>query len=784
MFSGRRDLVAVLTVLFLGGYSAGVFAVDFATPVSYSVGTAATGLVVADFNGDGKLDLATANSGDGNVSILLGNGDGTLQTAVNFPAGVANPASLAVGDFNDDGKLDLAAVDLSLRMLSVLLGNGNGSFQTGKTLALAFDPTQVIVVSDFDLDGESDVAISGSDPNTSTLVINIFLGKGDGTFQSPTQTSVAGVQSLTAADFNSDGKPDLAVFAGNGVNILLGNGDGTLQPATIVAVQDIGSIHPHVSAFQVGDLNNDGKMDLVTRSAGSSCSGDNCVGTAKISRFLGSGIGSFGEEVIIGSATFRYRQFHLPTSGSDIDRFVLGDFNGDDKLDVGYRRVRFGGGTFFEGQLGRGDGSFSPILRFGPSISLVAVADLNSNKNDDLVLSAGDNTVSVALNTSPTGGADLGIITASASAEPVGVGLNLTYTANLLNEGPKDSTGVTFTDTLPNGVSFVSATTTQGNCTHSLLVVTCNIGSLASAFDVTVFIVVTPTATGTITNTMNVSANEGDLAPTNNLVMQDTTVVQTFTLTVATAGAGSGTVTSDLGGINCPGTCSAPLAMGTAVSVTATPAAGFSFTGWSGACSGTDECSVTMNANRKITATFVPSPDFSLSAAAPEPTSVSAGHSATSTLTINSANGFNSEVHFACSVDPFPVLAPACSLNPASATPAASGSATSTLMISTTAPTAALVAPVAYGRLNAMWLPIAGLAWVGMGLSQRIRRKKIMTLSMLCLVLACGVIFQVACVGSREPHTTGGTPPGTYTITITGTSGSTQHSTTVTVTVQ
>ena len=183
-----------------------------------------------------------------------------------------------------------------------------------------------------------------------------------------------------------------------------------------------------------------------------------------------------------------------------------------------------------------------------------------------------------------------------------------------------------------------------------------------------------------------------------------------------------------------------------------------------------------------MTAAFVVNPDFSLSAAAASRASVAAGHSATSTVTINSTHGFNGEMQFTCSVDPAPTLAPTCSLNPASATPAANGSATSTLTIATTAPAAALAAPVAGGWLYALWLPIVGMAWAGMGLAPKIARKRILAAVTLCFALAGGTLFQVACGGSMPPHPTG-TPPGTYTVTVTGTSGSTQHFTNVMITV-
>src|SRR5205807_5346036 len=107
----------------------------FQTAMNFAVGTNPSSVAVSDFNGDGKLDLAVANQGSNNVSVLLGKGDGTFQAATNFGAGT-NLFSVAVGDFNGDGKPDLAVANIgnignpsSPSNVSVLLGNGDGSFQ-------------------------------------------------------------------------------------------------------------------------------------------------------------------------------------------------------------------------------------------------------------------------------------------------------------------------------------------------------------------------------------------------------------------------------------------------------------------------------------------------------------------------------------------------------------------------------------------------------------------------------------------------------------------------------
>ena len=140
-------------------------------------GTAPYALVAGDFNGDGRTDLAVANIGSNDVSVLLGNGDGTFQDQVRYAAG-DEPFALVAGDFNGDGRTDLAVANAGSNDVSVLLGNGDGTFQDQVRYAAGDEPF-ALVAGDFNGDGRTDLAVANYDSGD----VSVLLGNGDGTFQ-------------------------------------------------------------------------------------------------------------------------------------------------------------------------------------------------------------------------------------------------------------------------------------------------------------------------------------------------------------------------------------------------------------------------------------------------------------------------------------------------------------------------------------------------------------------------------------------------------------------------
>ena len=207
-----------------------------------------------NFNHDGIPDLAVANLLSNDVTILLGNGDGTFRDAnANVTGGI--PFSIATGDFNGDGNTDLAVAFYRDSDLVILPGLGDGTFGEPQVIATGQSPESV-VTGDFNGDGKTDLAVA-VDPN----LVMILKGDGHGNFQlANTFTVDPGPLFLYTGDFNGDGKTDLAVIyaATNQVTVSLGNGDFTFQDLTRLDL----SLYGATTALVTADLNGDGLADL------------------------------------------------------------------------------------------------------------------------------------------------------------------------------------------------------------------------------------------------------------------------------------------------------------------------------------------------------------------------------------------------------------------------------------------------------------------------------------------------------------------------------------------
>jgi len=251
----------------------------FQPPVYYqtdpnpNLNTFPESLTLGDFNSDGNLDIAVANYGPGSVGILLGNSNGTFQNVVTYPE-VFNSAAefIVTADFNGDGKLDLATCNsgnpVGNNKISVLLGNGDGTFQIPPALYTTGLNPIYMVTADFNGDGKPDLATTNAHGS-----ISVLLNSGTGTFPTKTDPSAGtdpGV--LAAADVNLDGFPDLVVASsgGNNVTILLNNTDGTFQQPAINTTAVAGSSPIGVTT---GDFNVDGKPDIAVANTGNNTLG-------------------------------------------------------------------------------------------------------------------------------------------------------------------------------------------------------------------------------------------------------------------------------------------------------------------------------------------------------------------------------------------------------------------------------------------------------------------------------------------------------------------------------
>ena len=337
--------------------------------------------VVGDFNNDGKLDIVSMEAPGGylEIDVALGNGDGTFQYPLIqnlFSPGQHTPYAMAVGDFNGDGNLDVAVWGIyaanNTSEVMIFLGNGNGTFNWTGTYAApnSSDYTESpnsLYVADFNGDGKLDLAAL-----TQYNGVFIYLGNGDGTFQTavgystvdPNHPNNYTASGMAVGDLNGDGKLDIAVTESNGMAVLLNNGNGTFGTATYYAS---GINSQSQMGIAIGDLNGDKKNDIVT----TDYLGDVVV-------FLNQGSGTFAVKGVVATLT-------EPTW-----LVSIADINGDKKLDLVVTDFAGEVWTFY----GKGNGTFTagpvyPLQYWDQPPSNVILADFNGDGALD-IFKAGD----------------------------------------------------------------------------------------------------------------------------------------------------------------------------------------------------------------------------------------------------------------------------------------------------------------------------------------------------------------------------------------------------------
>jgi hypothetical protein len=505
---------------------------SFLPPVTFPVGVQPRAITLADFNNDGRPDLAVVNqatsTSQSSVSVLLGNGDGSFQPAVNTDVqnsglGTGNAVSAVVGDFNGDHLPDLAlnTDGPAGPAVEVLLGKGDGSFQPNHQILSVGQTPLSMAAGDFDGNGTLDLVTANSTDGT----VSVLLGNGDGSFRPRTDLAVGGApRAVVVGDFNGDGRLDVATAEQltNNVGVLLGNGDGTFgQPLVFAASGQ--NFTPE--SLAVGDVNGDGKADLVIKSV-SVLESD----AFQLGVLLGNGNGAF-QAPLLGAAQ--------PGGSGDL---ALSDFNNDGLLDVAVADELGAPSGNLSVFAGNGDGTFQSLVRLdlltgGDGPKGVAAADLNGDGLLDLVAAnTGSSTVGVLLNNS-TG----------TTAVKTGTRLSTSTATAVSGQRVTLTEMVTSTSGVPTGtVTFLDGTTVLGTVarldaagqatirvslgvgSHALTASFAGTGGFADSFDLTDLTVNPASTTVALGSSVNPAA---------------TGQAVTFTATVAVVAPGAGVPT-------------------------------------------------------------------------------------------------------------------------------------------------------------------------------------------------------------------------------------------------
>lgn len=426
----------VLLVLIAAALTAGLVALvsanpawaessrSFAEPKNFPVGSTPITVTNADFNADGKMDLAAQNYSSDSVSVLLGNGDGTFRTKQDSPVG-SNPSSVTSADLNGDAKTDLAVANWSSNNVSVLLGNGDGTFQAKQNFAVGGSPSSVIS-ADLNGDGLADLAIANYISSTVSVLLGQDVdgdGKADGTFQAKQDFSIdlpcggfcipatAGPNQVIAADFNGDTKTDLAtanlgtcVFfcTPGGVSVLLGNGNGTFQSAKLAKINTT-----------VTSIDTNGSANIVATEYDSNV----------VSVLWSNGNGTFSAGPRLPVGTNPSSVINKDLDGDSVADLAVANFASDNVS------ILWGNGGSFQSaeNFRAGDG---PIYVVGANLDADSFADLAVANQDS-------NNVSVLLNT-PRPDTTAPITTRTLSPQPNANGWNnsdVTVTLNATDAG-------------------------------------------------------------------------------------------------------------------------------------------------------------------------------------------------------------------------------------------------------------------------------------------------------------------------------------------------------------
>lgn len=435
--------------VYLQGYGDGTFRapMDFYSPVPDNLSGYAEVIATGDFNNDGYADFVVGNCCDHQmgVTVFLSNPDGSLSKGTNY--GVSgNYASVVVADFDQDGNLDFAAYDYSNNTIEIFKGHGDGTFtgigtySTGGSNGTSGVNFNRMVTGLFNGDKYPDLAVVSYNSQNISVLLNDGLG--DGGFLTATTYADNGSGSAIAlADVNNDGKLDLIVPQnGHGVDVFLGNGDGTFQTAktSTFAFNSLGNL-------AIGDLNADGKADIAVTVA------DTTTPNVGLAVAKGNGDGTFATPVLFGITT-QNTALSLPVPGDVKMCHLKGDgcaVTGSGQFDLIYTNQTYNtvGILYNTGTNAFAAGMFNSPVEYpaGSGSYSLALTDVNHDGATDIVTS-NNNYAGVTVLLNASGNSNLLLSSANPSAVTESVTLSATVAATVRGVTAAPTGTVTFMD--------------------------------------------------------------------------------------------------------------------------------------------------------------------------------------------------------------------------------------------------------------------------------------------------------------------------------------------------